>query len=253
MTAYPLRKEPCGINSAEVGLETVWSTTKCNVLAREKGQHARKNHRLFRNVACSVPIHQGFFVQKGFFKIGLQLINWSGKQYIVSKFIIEFGFGWETMQSSRIVSDFARKFSGHLISRKVFIKYWQCLCSTDTCYILSFSIIMLNTSLHNPNVRDKPTVERFISMNRGINEGGDLPEELLKVKLRRVTMIRIQKYECDLNPHVFLIQLVFLYALFSYRIYMKALKMSHSKSLKMMAMIWHTHSSIQTEKVGCLS
>ncbi|KAA8581767.1 hypothetical protein FQN60_003348 [Etheostoma spectabile] len=50
----------------------------------------------------------------------------------------------------------------------------------DTCYVLSFAIIMLNTSLHNPNVRDKPPVERFISMNRGINEGGDLPEELLR-------------------------------------------------------------------------
>lgn len=52
---------------------------------------------------------------------------------------------------------------------------------TDTCYVLSFAIIMLNTSLHNPNVRDKPGVDRFISMNRGINEGGDLPEELLRV------------------------------------------------------------------------
>lgn len=40
---------------------------------------------------------------------------------------------------------------------------------------------MLNTSLHNHNVRDKPTAERFVSMNRGINEGGDLPEELLRV------------------------------------------------------------------------
>ncbi|TRY87819.1 hypothetical protein DNTS_015722 [Danionella cerebrum] len=44
--------------------------------------------------------------------------------------------------------------------------------STDTCYILSFAIIMLNTSLHNPNVKDKTTLERFISMNRGINNGG---------------------------------------------------------------------------------
>ncbi|XP_015215045.1 cytohesin-3-like isoform X2 [Lepisosteus oculatus] len=51
--------------------------------------------------------------------------------------------------------------------------------STDTCYILSFAVIMLNTSLHNPNVKDKMTVERFIIMNRGINNGGDLPEELL--------------------------------------------------------------------------
>jgi hypothetical protein len=40
---------------------------------------------------------------------------------------------------------------------------------------------MLNTSLHNPSVKDKPTVEQFISMNRGINNGGDLPQELLVV------------------------------------------------------------------------
>ncbi|MGH0119441.1 UNVERIFIED_CONTAM: hypothetical protein FKN15_024184 [Acipenser sinensis] len=52
--------------------------------------------------------------------------------------------------------------------------------STDTCYVLSFAIIMLNTSLHNPNVKDKPPVERFIAMNRGINDGGDLPEDLLR-------------------------------------------------------------------------
>ncbi|KAL3053282.1 hypothetical protein OYC64_005757 [Pagothenia borchgrevinki] len=51
--------------------------------------------------------------------------------------------------------------------------------STDTCYILSFAIIMLNTSLHNPNVKDKPSLQRFISMNRGINHGEDLPTELL--------------------------------------------------------------------------
>uniref|UniRef100_A0A8C0EKY9 SEC7 domain-containing protein n=1 Tax=Bubo bubo TaxID=30461 RepID=A0A8C0EKY9_BUBBB len=65
---------------------------------------------------------------------------------------------------------------------------WYCKCnpgvfqSTDTCYILSFSIIMLNTSLHNPNVKDKPPFERFVSINRGIDKGGDLPEELLKVR-----------------------------------------------------------------------
>nr|KAF6415453.1 cytohesin 1 [Molossus molossus] len=63
-------------------------------------------------------------------------------------------------------------------------RYCQCnpgvFQSTDTCYVLSFAIIMLNTSLHNPNVKDKPSVERFIAMNRGINDGGDLPEELLR-------------------------------------------------------------------------
>ena len=42
---------------------------------------------------------------------------------------------------------------------------------------------MLNTSLHNPSVKDKPSVEQFIAMNRGINDGGDLPRELLVVSI----------------------------------------------------------------------
>lgn len=52
--------------------------------------------------------------------------------------------------------------------------------TTDTCYVLSFAIIMLNTCLHNPSVKDKPDIDRFIAMNRGINEGSDLPTDLLE-------------------------------------------------------------------------
>lgn len=51
--------------------------------------------------------------------------------------------------------------------------------NSDTCYVLSFAIIMLNTALHNPSVKEKPSLESFISMNRGINNGGDLSKELL--------------------------------------------------------------------------
>ena len=51
----------------------------------------------------------------------------------------------------------------------------------DTCYVLAYSIIMLHTSLHNPSVKDKPTVDRFISMNRGIDNGKNLPPEFLTV------------------------------------------------------------------------
>ncbi|XP_042867336.1 cytohesin-1-like isoform X2 [Penaeus japonicus] len=50
----------------------------------------------------------------------------------------------------------------------------------DTCFVLSFAIIMLNTSLHNPAVKDKQTIEQFIAMNRGIDNGDDLPRELLE-------------------------------------------------------------------------
>ena len=40
----------------------------------------------------------------------------------------------------------------------------------DTCFILSFSIIMLNTDLHSPNVTQKMTLQAFIHNNRGIDQ-----------------------------------------------------------------------------------
>ena len=49
----------------------------------------------------------------------------------------------------------------------------------DTIYILSFSIIMLNTDLHNPAVKEKITTQQFISINKGINNGEDLPANFL--------------------------------------------------------------------------
>lgn len=39
--------------------------------------------------------------------------------------------------------------------------------------------ILINRSISISKVKDKPTVEHFITMNRGINNGGDLPRELL--------------------------------------------------------------------------
>ena len=57
----------------------------------------------------------------------------------------------------------------------------------DTCYILSFSIIMLNTALHNPNVRQKITLEQFVAQNRGINSGKDLPKDILVSSVIKVS------------------------------------------------------------------
>ena len=53
----------------------------------------------------------------------------------------------------------------------------------DTAFIVAFSIIMLNTDLHNDNIKPerKMTVEQYINMNRGIDVGGaNVPEELLR-------------------------------------------------------------------------
>ena len=51
--------------------------------------------------------------------------------------------------------------------------------NADTAYVLAYSTIMLNTDAHNPQVRNRMTKADFIKNNRGINDGRDLPEELL--------------------------------------------------------------------------
>ena len=56
----------------------------------------------------------------------------------------------------------------------------------DTCFILSFSIIMLNTALHNPNAKMKISAEQFIKQNKGINSGRDLAPDMLEAIFRNI-------------------------------------------------------------------
>lgn len=53
--------------------------------------------------------------------------------------------------------------------------------NVDTCYVISFAVIMLNTSLHNPNIKEsqRQSLDQFIAMNKGINGGEDLRRDLL--------------------------------------------------------------------------
>mmetsp|Transcript_33052 Transcript_33052/g.102047 ORF Transcript_33052/g.102047 Transcript_33052/m.102047 type:complete len:1489 (-) Transcript_33052:37-4503(-) len=56
----------------------------------------------------------------------------------------------------------------------------------DTAYVLSFSIMMLNTDQHSPNVKEKMTVDQFCGNNRGIDSGSDLPREYLEGVYKRI-------------------------------------------------------------------
>lgn len=117
--------------------------------------------------------------------------GWKCRGFFFLHFILPFCHSWDpnSLRNIKIVlaawdlmlrvliTEAQKCFAFHLIH----LLLSSTLLATDTCYVLSFAIIMLNTSLHNPNVKDKPSVERFIAMNRGINDGGDLPEELLRV------------------------------------------------------------------------
>jgi len=86
------------------------------------------------------------------------------------QFLWSFRLPGEAQKIDRMMETFAQRYCQ--LNPNIFT-------NPDTCYVLSFAIIMLNTSLHNPSVKDKPSVEQFITMNRGINDGENLPKELL--------------------------------------------------------------------------
>ncbi|UYV77459.1 CYTH1 [Cordylochernes scorpioides] len=55
-------------------------------------------------------------------------------------------------------------------------------CNNDTCYVLSFAIIMLNTSLHNPGVKERLSIDKFIAMNKDNKPQGIIPLENIQVR-----------------------------------------------------------------------
>lgn len=87
------------------------------------------------------------------------------------QFFWSFRLPGESQKIDRMVNSFAQRYCTN--NPGVF-------ASTDTCYTLCFAIVMLNTSLHNRNVKDPLSLEEFITMCRGIDEGRDVPRELLE-------------------------------------------------------------------------
>lgn len=96
----------------------------------------------------------------------------------------------EAQKIDRIMEKFAERFS--LQNPTVFP-------NADVAFILAFSIIMLNTDLHNPAIKEerRMTKQGFIRNNRGISDGGDLPEEFLTAIFDRIKTNPISLKEDD--------------------------------------------------------
>lgn len=77
----------------------------------------------------------------------------------------------ESQKIQRVLEAFSERFYEQQSS--------EIFATKDTVLILSYSLIMLNTDLHNPQVKKKMTEDDFIRNNRAINEGQDLPREYL--------------------------------------------------------------------------
>jgi Sec7-like guanine-nucleotide exchange factor len=104
----------------------------------------------------------------------IDMIDFEGLTYddAVRKFLSGFRLPGEAQKIDRMMEKFAERY---------------CNCNpgvfptADTAFILAYSIIMLHTDAHNPNIKPekKMSKENFLKNNRGIANGADLPGEFL--------------------------------------------------------------------------
>lgn len=52
--------------------------------------------------------------------------------------------------------------------------------NADTAYVLAYSVVMLNTDAHSPQVKHRMTLKDFIRNNEGIDDGKSLAEDFIK-------------------------------------------------------------------------
>ncbi|XP_072315866.1 brefeldin A-inhibited guanine nucleotide-exchange protein 2 [Eucyclogobius newberryi] len=104
----------------------------------------------------------------------VDLLDFCGRDFVSALRIFLEGFRLpgEAQKIDRLMEKFAARYLECNQSQTLF-------ASADTAYVLAYSIIMLTTDLHSPQVKNKMTKEQYIKMNRGINDSKDLPEEYL--------------------------------------------------------------------------
>jgi len=108
----------------------------------------------------------------------------------IRRFLAGFRLPGEAQKIDRIMETFAERYC--LQNPDVFP-------TADAAFILSFSIIMLNTDLHNPAIKPerRMTKDGFIRNNRGICNGQDLPSEMLTDIFDRIQTNQISLKEDD--------------------------------------------------------
>ncbi|KAL6945231.1 hypothetical protein ACO0QE_002680 [Hanseniaspora vineae] len=83
-------------------------------------------------------------------------------------FLQKFRLPGEGQKIDRFMLKFAERFVEQ--NPNIFAK-------ADTAYVLAYSVIMLNTDLHSPQIKHRMTLDEFLDNTAGINDGQDLPKD----------------------------------------------------------------------------
>lgn len=131
------------------------------------------------------------------------------------------------------------------MSNKLFLGPFKYSFYLDACYILSFSIIMLNTTLHNPNVKDKVICHMIITWLSWLIF---IPNSLMWISLYQWTEVSMMEVTflliCWGWVYVWEKNMLIWWYFWSIRVCMTVLKMSHLKFMKEQT-IWPKSFSIQ--------
>ncbi|XP_076941268.1 ARF guanine-nucleotide exchange factor GNL2-like [Bidens hawaiensis] len=103
----------------------------------------------------------------------------------------------ESQKIQRILEAFSERFYEQQ-SSEIFV-------NSEAVFVLCYSVIMLNTDQHNPQVKKKMTEDEFIRNNRLINGGQDLPREILtelfqSISTKAITIFGQNGAVIDMNP-----------------------------------------------------
>ncbi|XP_057501635.1 LOW QUALITY PROTEIN: ARF guanine-nucleotide exchange factor GNL2 [Actinidia eriantha] len=113
-------------------------------------------------------------------------------------FLETFRLPGESQKIQRILEAFSEKFYDQQSS--------EVFANKDAVFILCYSLIMLNTDQHNPQVKKKMTEDEFIRNNRAINDGKDLPREYLSelfhsISTKAITIFGQSGLPVEMNPN----------------------------------------------------
>ncbi len=102
----------------------------------------------------------------------IDLMDFSSMNFVAAlrHFLQAFRLPGEAQKIDRMVEKFADRYCEQ--NPNIFAK-------ADTAYTLAFSVIMLNTDQHSPQIKHRMNKSEFLKNNRGINDDGDLPDEFL--------------------------------------------------------------------------
>eukprot|EP00002_Diphylleia_rotans_P026961 TRINITY_DN5399_c0_g2_i1.p1 TRINITY_DN5399_c0_g2~~TRINITY_DN5399_c0_g2_i1.p1 ORF type:complete len:1189 (+),score=232.70 TRINITY_DN5399_c0_g2_i1:1205-4771(+) len=108
----------------------------------------------------------------GIMKKYIETFDFAGMSFDSSlrMFLESFRLPGEAQKIDRIMEAFSERF------------YAQCpspFANASAAYVLAFSAILLNTDHHNTVIKRKMTLQEFMRNTSGINDGKDLPSELL--------------------------------------------------------------------------